>query len=375
MSDTEQENQENSEGNQESQDETPENQENGESSETQEEKTQEPQKAPKSKGISLVYVLGIVAVLFLAFVFWFTPGQAPTGNVVLPDSDNEVPNDGTDILPDTSPADNGNAGFVAVVNGTEITDASFQEELSRLQFDTSSKEVQIEVLDQLIAMVLLTDESNAAGTVVSEEEINDEVANAKGPYSDEDFDDLLAQNGLTMDGLRKILGDNLLIAKYLNENVFTLIEVTDKEIEDHFNENLDDLIQIKASHILYASDDLNGAEDALERLNAGADFAETAIAESTGPTGPNGGDLGFFSRGQMVGEFEDAAFALEVGEISGIVETQFGYHIIKVTDKNTDLEDYVQDLNGLLYFEKQKTLYEEELERLRENAEIETFLT
>ena len=93
--------------------------------------------------------------------------------------------------------------------------------------------------------------------------------------------------------------------------------------------------QIRASHILRSADE-NGKEDALKQIEdvkaeieAGTDFAEMAIAHSDCPTGSRGGDLGAFGKGAMVREFENAAFALEVGEVSGPVETGFGYHLIQ----------------------------------------------
>jgi peptidyl-prolyl cis-trans isomerase C len=75
------------------------------------------------------------------------------------------------------------------------------------------------------------------------------------------------------------------------------------------------------------------ARNVLDQINAGKDFAELAKANSNCPSGKQGGDLGFFSRGRMVKEFEDAAFSMEVGQVSEPVKTQFGYHLIKVTDK------------------------------------------
>lgn len=88
---------------------------------------------------------------------------------------------------------------------------------------------------------------------------------------------------------------------------------------------------IRASHILVPS--LDEAKGILKQIGDGKDFSAIAKARSKCPSGANGGDLGFFSKGQMVKEFEQAAFALETGAVSAPVKTQFGYHIIKVTEK------------------------------------------
>lgn len=88
--------------------------------------------------------------------------------------------------------------------------------------------------------------------------------------------------------------------------------------------------QVKASHILVPN--INKAMELMQKVNNGESFAALAKQHSTCPSGKNGGDLGFFRRGQMVKPFEDAAFKAEKGEVVGPVQTQFGYHLIQVTD-------------------------------------------
>ena len=91
------------------------------------------------------------------------------------------------------------------------------------------------------------------------------------------------------------------------------------------------MTRIKASHILVKSED--EAKRLCEKIKNGEDFGKLAKAHSKCPSGKSGGDLGFFGKGQMVREFENAAFALSIGEVSAPVKTQFGWHIIKLTDK------------------------------------------
>ncbi|HIH22687.1 TPA: peptidylprolyl isomerase [Candidatus Micrarchaeota archaeon] len=90
-------------------------------------------------------------------------------------------------------------------------------------------------------------------------------------------------------------------------------------------------MQVKASHILVSS--LNEANSVLSELHGGKSFEELAKKYSSCPSGRDGGNLGFFGKGQMVGEFETAAFSLDIGQVSGPIKTQFGYHLIKVTGK------------------------------------------
>ena len=92
-------------------------------------------------------------------------------------------------------------------------------------------------------------------------------------------------------------------------------------------------VQVEASHILFDTKDVKKANEIREEILNGLDFAEAAKKYSKCPSGENGGNLGYFGKGQMVPEFEAAAFGLKKGEVSEIVESQYGYHIIKVTDK------------------------------------------
>jgi tetratricopeptide (TPR) repeat protein len=129
------------------------------------------------------------------------------------------------------------------------------------------------------------------------------------------------------------------------------LQPTDDVLEAHLEKNIsmyDTPAEVRASHILV--DDEETANEVLDRLNNGADFAELAKEYSTCPSAEGGGDLDWFTRGRMVAEFEEAAFALQVGEMSGIVKTEFGYHIIKVTDRKEahtptldEIKDQVRD--------------------------------
>ena len=148
--------------------------------------------------------------------------------------------------------------------------------------------------------------------------------------------------GLTRDELLPLMADGLMIDKWVNEKVKPAIKVDDKAIEAFYNENAERFKtpeQTSASHILIKVDqgatDVQKkearakAESILEQLKKGGDFAALAKENSACPSKERGGDLGSFSRGQMVPAFEETAFKLKPGELSGVVETDFGFHIIK----------------------------------------------
>ena len=148
--------------------------------------------------------------------------------------------------------------------------------------------------------------------------------------------------------------------------------VTDSEIKARFEQELEGVEaedEIRARHILVNEE--AEANAIIQELLAGGDFATLAQEKSTGPSGPNGGDLGFFGKGQMVPEFEAAAFALEQGAFTETpVKTQFGWHVIKVEEKRKrplpKLEDVQEQIRQLLVRER----YAATLEKLRESADV-----
>jgi len=169
-----------------------------------------------------------------------------------------------------------------------------------------------------------------------------------------------------------------LVSELFEKEIMAKAKVSDQEVKDYYDKNRDDFIvakEIRASHILVKTED--EAQKVLSRLKKGEKFEAIAKAVSidTG-SAKNGGDLGFFKKGQMVPEFERAAAALKVGEItSAPVKSPFGYHIIKVTDKKTGDPipfDKVHDLvSQKLSGEKQKTVFDAYLAELKKTHKVE----
>ncbi|GAG68398.1 unnamed protein product, partial [marine sediment metagenome] len=131
--------------------------------------------------------------------------------------------------------------------------------------------------------------------------------------------------------------------------------------------------QVHARHILVETEE--EANNLLLQLKEGlTDFAELAKEKSIGPSAPSGGDLGFFARGQMVKEFEDAAFSLEPGKISGVVQTQFGYHIIKCEEKKEEysptFEEAKERISNILKYQRENEAITAFTSKLREEAVI-----
>ncbi|WP_445492535.1 peptidylprolyl isomerase [Niallia sp. 03133] len=217
-----------------------------------------------------------------------------------------------------------------------------------------------QVLKQMIGMMLLEKEYK-----VTDKEITDKIADYKKQSGGEEgFKQKLEQNGFKDEKeLKKYVKQELLAEKAAIDGVKITEADVKKEFEDKYKED------IKASHILVA--DEKTAKEVKEKLVKGEDFASLANKYSidTG-TKANGGDLGYFVKGKMVPEFDAAAFSLKINQISNPIKTQYGYHIIKVTDKKTNkLEDKKAEIEKELKLAKAQPL-EATISNLQKEADV-----
>ena len=157
------------------------------------------------------------------------------------------------------------------------------------------------------------------------------------------------------------------LSKYVQENI------KEENIKASYNNFIADETsreEIKASHILMDTE--SEAIDVINMLNNGDDFAELAKNKSTGPSGPSGGDLGWFKRGQMVPPFEKAAFSLNKNEITQIpVQTQFGWHVIKIFDKRIPEAPSYESMKNKLIQDLERKIVSKKIQDLRNDALIE----
>lgn len=293
-------------------------------------------------------------------------------------------------------------GKVAVINGVVITQAHFDKELKvHLERDSRQgkqiSEEQItalkkDVLDGLIEREVLYQESQKAGIKIDEQKVNDQMAGIRKRFpNEEEFKKALASMGLTEEEVRTQIQRGLSIRGLIDQKVANKIVVTDEETKAYYDGNpqlFKQPEQIKASHILIkvepTADDATKAaarkkiEDIRKKLTDGGDFAELAKEYSEGPSAPKGGDLGYFRRGQMVKAFDDTAFSMKINEVSGLVETRFGYHLIKVYDKKpeqtlayAEVKDKIAQRLKQEKIEKGASAY---VENLKKDAKIEKFL-
>lgn len=190
-------------------------------------------------------------------------------------------------------------------------------------------------LDQRAQEIVLLAEAEERGLVVEDATIDARIDEIRsGLEGDEAFQELLDESAIGDEAtLRRLIAENETIAT-LYRTVQEQQSFTDDQLRTAYVDRREQFAtpeQVCARHILL--DTVEDAEEVLAELDAGADFAELAAERSTGPSGPQGGDLGCFGRGQMVAPFEEAAFDAEVGTPYGPVETDFGQHVLLVSER------------------------------------------
>lgn len=290
----------------------------------------------------------------------------------------------------------------AVVNGSVITQADLKREMAGAQRRPSSMgkplddsqllEIKKEAIERLIERELLYQESQKKGIKLDETAVNEQLETLKKRFpSEAEFKNALSKMNMSEGRVKSEFTRGMAIQKFINNELVQKITVSDKEIKTYYDSNPDffeQSEQVRAHHILVKVDPKGDASQKAEshkkiekiqqKLHKGEDFTALAKEFSQCPSSAKGGDLGYFDRGQMVRPFEDAAFALKRGEVSDIVETKFGYHLIKVVDKKAKSTIAYNDVKDRLgqYLKQEKVKKEVSLyvEKLKQKAKIEKFL-
>lgn len=256
-----------------------------------------------------------------------------------------------------------------------------------------------QILEELIDDRLLDKDAELAQVELTEEELVATLTRSfdgqllRSDYTRAGFEEKLqALEGITIEQLLarqaedRALKQALLHIRLIEARYPETVVMTDEAVKERYERDLASFYtkpeMVRASHILLGTDQMS-EEEALAKATTvlvecrkeGADFAELAKANSTGPSAPTGGDLDFFAKEAMVAPFADAAFAMQVGEISDPVKSEFGYHIILVTDRRETriitLEQASPSIQDELRFEKVGPLRETHLAKLREVAKID----
>ena len=281
----------------------------------------------------------------------------------------------------------GEEGLVAKVDGEGITTEEFESDfevykkiyeqrlgegaMSEVGEDgkTLEENLKNEVVQKLIMEKLVAKEAGKMNISVTDEEIEEQMSN----YVDimggqEKFDEFLENNKISKEFFKENLRKELLFNKH-RDTFMAETNITEKEAKKYFETNKDDLVVIKASHILVKTEE--EGKKVLERLNSGEKFDVLAQELSIDKASAvEGGSLGYFTKGSMISEFEKAAFDLKVGEISDLIKTEVGYHIIYLEDRKDTFEALKDDIMKLLKEQK----YLEAIQSLRNNAKVKVYL-
>ncbi len=292
-------------------------------------------------------------------------------------------------------------GKVALVNGAVIKQTDFDREVQRATQmygrgkkvdDSQLSKIKEMALEQLIERELLYQESRNKGIEVDEAAVNSKIdaLNKRFPGKDQ-FKKGLEKMNLTEAILKSQFRQGMAIQELIETQVAQKVKVSEQEIKDYYDGHPQQFQQperVHAKHILIKVDPKaekskkaeakNKIKKIQQRLKAGEQFSKLAEELSQCPSSKKGGDLGYFRRGQMVKSFEDVAFAMKPGEVSDIVETKFGYHLIKFVDKKEAATvPYKEAKDRLIQQLKQQKTHEQVTQyvaKLKENAKIERFL-
>ena len=287
---------------------------------------------------------------------------------------------------------------MAVVNGAVITRTDFDRAVSfakqrALQTGKPVDDAQLNkgVLEQLIGTALLYQESKKEGIKIDQKAVDERLEQWKKQFPNEEaYKKAMSTANLSVSQMKEDITRGMTIEKLIVERFVDKTTVPEKEIKAYYESHLNlfkQPEQVKASHILIKVDPKAKEpekEDALKKIRdvqkkqiKGDDFAKLAKEYSQGPSNAKGGDLGYFKRGQMVPAFEEAAFKLKSGEVSDIVKTRFGYHLIKVVDKKPEstvpYEEIKDKLGQYLKQEKVQKEIKQLVEKLRKEAKVEMF--
>ena len=283
----------------------------------------------------------------------------------------------------------------AVVNGQEISAEAVNFELDRLvrfymghgmtmaEIRQNLPKLEAKALDQAIGAKLLLDQAARLDIPVTEKDIDAEVARVVQQVGgEENYKKALAAQGISEADFRKELEKGARVNMLVNQACAHVADPTEDEVTAFYEAHKAEYVephQVLCQHILVkGSNDaaLDKIKEIRERIvNDKADFAEEAKKHSDCPSGAQGGSLGWFGRGMMVPEFDKAAFEMKKGEVSGIVTTEFGYHIIYKADEKgggqqtiVDVHDQIKDL---LRHEARGKAMDAYVADLREKATIE----
>jgi len=288
---------------------------------------------------------------------------------------------------------------LARVNGEAVTKVDFDRLIKNMEVRANQPipaerrdAIFRQALDQLVTYAVLSQETRARKVAVTDEEVDSNIKQMRSQFgTDEEFKKALDLRGMTLEKLKSDTRIDIGINKMVEGEVSSQPAPSDADCREFYDKNPDKFKQdesVRASHILFRVDEnadaatkkkaMDQAQAVLKEARGGADFAALAKKHSADGSAQQGGDLNFFTHGQMVPQFDQAAFALKTGEISDIVTTQFGYHIIKVTDRKpastVPFEQVSPRIKEFLAEQQKQRKADDFIQSLKQKAKIEVLV-
>ncbi|HAD04079.1 MAG: hypothetical protein A2091_08345 [Desulfuromonadales bacterium GWD2_61_12] len=230
----------------------------------------------------------------------------------------------------------------------------------------------VQTIDRQLALA----EGQKLGVTVTPQELETALEEHRRDYPAGGFEQSLLERNITIEQWRQELEERLIMEKVARQVVYTRVDVTDKEVDAYFRDNrqeFDRPAQVRARQIVVSSE--TEGERLLGLLRQGSSFEALAKEFSLSPDADDGGDLGFFGRGEMPAEFDATVFNLAVGRLSPLIKSEYGYHIFRVDEKREavrlTLEQVRGEIRDKLRAEKEETAYEKWLQELRSRASID----
>ena len=293
-------------------------------------------------------------------------------------------------------------GIIIMVDGVKLTKADLEKELNTNlnmikaqipanKLNEAKADLKDQIINSFVVTTLLTNEIKKRNIKATEKEIADETTNFKESLPPQlSFEEFLKSNNITTKQLRERVIMQIQVTKLLKSAVPAPGKITDKEISDFYKQNKDKLFvtpeAAQARHILIKTESNDDeptlkakkekAESIRKELLEGEDFAQAAAKYSDDhQSAQQGGDLGMFTRGQMVKPFEAAAFSQKVNEIGPVVKTEFGYHIIQIITREDKKpvplnEEIKSQISSFLFRKKQEQGNQNFIKQLQEKATI-----
>jgi len=288
----------------------------------------------------------------------------------------------------------------AIVNDEVVTLSEIDEAEHFLSNTMTDKEkdqpprdreaVKKQILQRFIERKLQLQEADKLKISATKENIDDalqEIKDRNNVLNDEELEEALSLQGLSLDDLRRQITERIKIAKLINRKVRAKVQITEKDIRDYYQKHIVEFRlreEVHARHILLQVQEGTSAEKTEEirsrmekiaaELENGADFAAIAKKYSEAPDATEGGDLGYFKKGRMIPEIDKIVFALKVGERSGVVRTPFGFHIFELLDRKEHTIDndpnLRKEIEGRISKKKTEERMKEFIEELKEKAFI-----